>query len=189
MRAPINLASEPFRKDRALIAASYVLAGLLVPLLAFLLVMIMNQRSQMAGERAEVARLEEQLNKLTTSRAAVDSTLRKPENAVIFERNVLLNNLITRKSISWTRIFADLEKVMPANVRLIAIRLPQINTQNQVLLDMVVAAQDPQPILDFLRKLEASSDFMGITGYTSQPPTQNEPLYRYRLSVKYAQKL
>jgi len=102
---------------------------------------------------------------------------------------VLLNNLITRKSISWTRIFADLEKVMPANVRLIAIRLPQINTQNQVLLDMVVAAQDPQPILDFLRKLEASSDFMGITGYTSQPPTQNEPLYRYRLSVKYAQKL
>lgn len=189
MRAPINLASEPFRKDRALTAISYVLAGMLGVLLVFLISMVVSQRNQMAGERAEVARLEEQLRKLTADRSETDATLRKPENAVVFERNVLLNTLIQRKGISWTRIFGDLEQVMPGNVRLIAVRLPQINSQNRVLLDMTVGAQDQGPILDLLKRLESSPVFGATTVHTFQPPSQNEPLYRYRVSVSYAQKL
>jgi type IV pilus assembly protein PilN len=189
MRAPINLASEPFRKDRALTAISYVLAGVLTVLLVFLITMVVSQRNQMAGERAEVAKLEEQLSKLTSERTAIEATLRKPENEVVFERNVLLNTLILRKGISWTRIFADLEKVMPGNVRLIAVRLPQINNQNRVLLDMTVGAQDQGPILDLLKRLESSPVFGATTVHTFQPPSQNEPLYRYRVSVSYAQKL
>ncbi len=189
MRAPINLASEPFRKDRALTAVSYVLAGLLTILLGFLVTMIVNQRNQMAGDRAEVDRLSAQLAKLNADRVATETTLRKPENAMVFERNVLLNMLIDRKSISWTRIFADLEKVLPGNVRLIAVRLPQINNQNHVLLDMTVGAEDQAPILDLLKRLEASPVFGATTVHTFQPPSQNEPLYRYRVSVSYAQKI
>lgn len=189
MRAPINLANEPFRKDRALTAISYVLAGMLTVLLVFLITMVVSQRNQMAGERGEVAKLEEQLRKLTSERTSIEATLRKPENEVVFERNVLLNTLILRKGISWTRIFADLEKVMPGNVRLIAVRLPQINNQNRVLLDMTVGAQDQGPILDLLKRLESSPVFGATTVHTFQPPSQNEPLYRYRVSVSYAQKL
>ena len=37
-----------------------------------------------------------------------------------------MNELIERKSISWTRIFADLEKVMPYNLRLVSVRLPEV---------------------------------------------------------------
>jgi type IV pilus assembly protein PilN len=188
-RAPINLASEPFRTDRALTAVSYVLAGLLSVLLVFLITMILNQREQMAGEREELAKLEAQLSKLNSERVKTDATLRKPENAVVFERNVLLNALIARKGISWTRIFSDLEQVMPGNVRLIAVRLPQINIQNRVLLDMTVGAQEQAPILDLLKRLESSPVFGATTVHTFQPPSQNEPLYRYRVSVSYAQKL
>ena len=67
-----------------------------------------------------------------------------PQNAVVLERSVLLNQLIERKSISWTRIFSDLEQVMPYNVALISVRLPQINSRNEVLLDMVVGAKEPR---------------------------------------------
>ena len=189
MRAPINLANEPFRKDRALTAISYVLAGVLTVLLVFLITMVVSQRNQMAGERGEVAKLEEQLRKLTSERTTIEATLRKPENEVVFERNVQLNTLIMRKGDSRTRIFADLEKVMPGNVRLIAVRLPQINNQNRVLLDMTVGAQDQGPILDLLKRLESSPVFGATTVHTFQPPSQNEPLYRYRVSVSYAQKL
>jgi len=189
MRAPINLASEPFRKDRALTAVSYVLAGVLVVMLGFLIPIIVRQRDQMAGERAEVARLDAELRKLTNDRASTEATLRKPENAVVFERNVMLNTLILRKGISWTRIFSDLEQVLPGNVRLIAVRLPQINNQNRVLLDMTVGAQEQGPVLDLLKRLESSPVFGATTVHTFQPPTQNEPLYRYRVSVSYAQKL
>jgi hypothetical protein len=79
--------------------------------------------------------------------------------------------------------------VMPHNVRLIQVRLPQINSQNEVLLDMVVGARAPEPVIDFLKRLQGSPQFGPATVYSSQPPSQNEPLYRYRVTVNYGQKL
>ena len=68
--------------------------------------------------------------------------MRRPENAEVLERSLFLNTLIDRKAISWTKIFEDLEKVMPYNVRLVSVRLPAVDSNNQVLLDMVVGAKD-----------------------------------------------
>lgn len=172
-----------------MLAAGYVLAGLLAVSFGFLLIFFFSQRSQLKGERREIAELEGRLRTTAADQAKVDKQLRRPDNEAIFERNILLNTLIDRKSISWTRIFADLEKVLPFNVRIISVRLPQITTQNQVLLDMVVGAQDQPPILELLRRLESSPVFGKTTVHTFQPPSQNEPLYRYRVSVNYTQHL
>ncbi len=39
---------------------------------------------------------------------------------------------------------------MPYNVRLVSVRLPEVDSNNQVLLDMVVGAKDVPPILELL---------------------------------------
>ena len=189
MLIPINLASQPFRKDRPILAAGYATAGILAMLLVFLIILIVNQRHQLKGERKEIADLEAKVRQIEKDQAQFDTLLRRPDNEAVFERNVLLNTLIDRKSISWTRIFADLERVLPGNVRLISVRLPQITNQNQVLLDMVVGAQEQTPILDLLRRFESSPVFGATTVHSFQPPSQNEPLYRYRVSVNYTQQL
>ena len=189
MLIPINLASEPFRKDRPILAAGFATAGILTALLGFLILLVANERGQLKGERKELAELEAKLRSINQDQSQIDLQLRRPDNEAVFERNVLLNNLIDRKSISWTRIFADLERVLPGNVRLISVRLPQITTQNQVLLDMVVGAQEQTPILDLLRRFETSPVFGATTVHSFQPPSQNEPLYRYRVSVNYTQQL
>jgi Tfp pilus assembly protein PilN len=189
MRIPINLASEPFRKDRPLVAASGALAVVLVFLLAGLGYLILSERTRMAETRREIARLSEQADKMSREEAQMDGILRQPDNAEVLERSLLLNALVDRKSISWTRIFADLESVMPYSVRLIQVRLPQINTRNQVSLDMTVGATDPGPVIQFMKRLEASPLFGPATLHSSLPPSQNEPLYRFRISVDYAQKL
>ena len=67
--------------------------------------------------------LNQELTAISTEQARLDATLRQPANASILERSLLLNTLVERKSVSWTRIFADLEAVMPPNVRLIQVRL------------------------------------------------------------------
>ena len=107
----------------------------------------------------------------------------------MLERSLLLNTLIARKSISWTRIFSDLESVMPYDVRLISVRLPAIVSQNEVLLDMVVGAKDPGAVIGFFKKLEESPLFGPIEGHSSLPPANNDPLFKYRVTVNYAQKL
>ena len=189
MRIPINLASDPFRRDRPLLVATGVAAALLAVVLCGLLYLIAVDRSRSGDSRAQVNRLNQELTAISTEQARLDATLRQPANASILERSLLLNTLVERKSVSWTRIFADLEAVMPPNVRLIQVRLPQIDSRNQVLLDMVVGSQSPEPVITFLKQLQSSPRFGPATVHNSAPPTDNEPLYRYRVSVNYAQKL
>ena len=189
MKIPINLASEPFRRDRPVVVASVAGCIALSVLLVVLVLSIFSARNRARSSREAIDRLNQQLRILSTEQAKFDGTLRRPENAEVLERSLMLNALIERKSISWMRIFEDIEKVLPYNVRLISIRLPQINSSNQVVLDMIVGAQTPEPLQDFLKKLEVAPLFGPAAVSTYLPPSQNEPLYRYRVSVNYAQKL
>ena len=189
VRIPINLASEPFRGDRPMVVASAVCSVLLAGLLGTLTYLIVVERGRAADARVAVERLSSEVRTMATQQAKLDATLRQPDNASVLERSLLLNTLLDRKSVSWARIFADLEQVLPPNVRVIQVRLPQIDARNQVLLDMVIGAQGPAPVIEFLRNLQASPRFGPATVHNSASPTDNEPLYRYRVSVNYAQKL
>jgi hypothetical protein len=66
--------------------------------------------------------------------------------------------------------------------------LPEVDSQNAVLLDMLVGAKEVQPVLDLLRKLEASPQFGPPEVPNSMPPSQTDPFFRYHVSVRYAQK-
>jgi type IV pilus assembly protein PilN len=189
MRVPVNLASEPFRRDRPMLVASGVCAAALVALLVVLVYLILGARSNAGDARAAVEKLNNDLRGINAEQQKFDAALRQPENAIVLERSLLLNTLVERKSISWTKIFADLESVKPYNVRLIQVRLPQINSRNEVSLDMTVGSQEPLPVMEFLKRLAASPLFGPVTMHTMVPPSQNQPLYQYRMSVDYAQKL
>src|SRR5690348_12446191 len=101
MKLPINLASQPFRRDRARLAASIAVIVLLVFTLSVLVSLAMADRSQSKDVRAEIARLNNDIRKVSTEQAQLDSILRKPENAEVLERSLFLNELLTRKGISW----------------------------------------------------------------------------------------
>ncbi|MEX2260622.1 MAG: hypothetical protein WD696_01655 [Bryobacteraceae bacterium] len=188
MRIAINLASQPFRRDRPVLFASAVVGVLLVALLAVLISIAGVERSRLADTWDAIAGLERDLSVLAAQQAAVEKVIREPANAEVLERSQFLNLLLFRKGISWTKIFADLEKIMPYNVRVISIR-PQVNQQNQVYLEMFVGAESNEPIVELLIRLENSELFGAPTVQNSQSPSQAEPLYRTRLSVNYAQKL
>ena len=186
---PINLASDPFRRDRPLLVASALLVGILLATLIVQVGAIIASRGQAANTRTMLDRLNGQLAKIKGEQAKLDATLSRPENAEVLERSQFLNTLIERKAISWTKIFADLEKVVPYNVRLVSVKLPQVNAENQVQLDMFVGAESFAPVLEFLKRLETSPQFGPTSVISSVPPSQTEKLWKYRVSVSYAQKL
>ncbi len=185
---PLNLASEPFRRDRPILVASALTAALMLGVLSLLVALIFEQRGLAADSRQQLASLDAQLRQAAAEQARLEALLREPANAEVLDRSVLFNALILRKSISWTQLFSDLEKVMPGNVRLITVR-PFLAADNSVQLDMVVGSQSPDPVIELLKRLERSPVFGATSLLSSSPPTQNEPLYRYRVSVSYAQKL
>lgn len=188
VRYPINLSSEPFRRDRAVTIFASLAAGLLAVTLGLLVLMIVNERQAKSDLVAAIAQTEKQVAGMASEQATLEASMRKVENADVLERSVFLNTLIARKGISWSRLFADLEQVMPHNVRLVALR-PQANAKNEIQLEMTVAAQSIEPVIDLLKRMESSTVFTVPSMATMLPPSQSEPLYRYRLSVNYAQKL
>ena len=188
MKIPINLASQPFRRDRAMLAGSIAVSLMLVGTLGALMALIVADRALLADVRSDVDGLNRQIRAATAEQERLDAVLRKPENAEVLERSVFLNALLYRKGISWTRIFADLEKTVPYNVKVLAIR-PSVNSQNQVMLDMTVGADSPEPVIQLYKALEESPLFGSVVERNSMPPTQSDPLFRYRITVIYAQKL
>jgi type IV pilus assembly protein PilN len=184
----INLASEPFRPVRSMLAVAGLAALLLTGLLGFLIALSVSEKGQAAQTRQTIAGLQGRLKTLSGQQAQLESVLRKPENAEVLDRSLFLNSLLYAKGISWTRLFDDLEKVLPYNVRLIQVR-PQVNSLNQISLEMVVGADSSEPVIRMLTLLERSPQFGETLIHNRMPPTQSDPLLRFRISVNYAQKL
>src|SRR5262245_40662116 len=188
MKIPINLASQPFRRDRAILVASIILSVTLGMTLSVLISLIVTDREQLAGVRADIARLNTEIRKIASEQSQVEAVLRKPENAEVLERSIFLNALLKRKGISWTRIFADLEKTLPHNIRILQIH-PTVDANDRVLLDMQFGSESPAPMIELLKVMGESPLFARPDIKNQQAPTQSEPLWRYRVSVEYAQKL
>lgn len=188
VRIPLNLASEPFRKDRPILVASAVTALLLLAVLLMQVRIIASEREAARESREMMAAIEQQLRTANAEQAKLNAQLRQPANSAVIDRSAFINSLLLRKGISWTRMFEDLEKIFPGNVRLVAVR-PYLTADNLVQLDMIVGSQTAEPVIVLLQRLENSSTFGATSLLSSQPPSQNEPLYRFRVSVNYAQKL
>lgn len=192
--ASLNLASEPFRRERAQNAGYALIAAVLACTLAILVIMILHARSRAADLRRQIDAETRELQAQQREEARFAGVLGRPENADVFSTSVFLNELIARRAVSWTRVFNDLGTVMPNNVRLLSIRLPQIPTEdasgtNHLQLDMSVGTERPDALIDFLKRLQGSALFGAAVVVTQQPPSQNDPLYKYRVAVSYAQKL
>lgn len=187
MKIPINLSSEPFRRDRPWVVATIALSSLLLVTLAALTYLAIAGRDEALDARLEVQKAREQLDALTKIQGALQQQLYQPQNAEVIDRSVFLNKLLLRKGISWTKIFADLEKVLPYKVRIIQVR-PAITSSNDVYLEMDVASQSSEPVIDMLMRMESSEQFGATHVATWLPPSQTEPMYRYRVNVNYGQK-
>jgi Tfp pilus assembly protein PilN len=182
---PVNLASQPFRRDRPMVLAGVVGGIVLGALLAFQLSLIWLNRESTIEARASVASLQRRVQEMGREQASLEAALRQPQNAAALEESLFFNGLLRRKGISWTRIFSDVEGVLPHNVRLVSVR-PQVNQYNEVELQMAVASASMQPVVDMIKRLEGSAVFGSTAVETWLPPSQNDPTYRYTVKANYA---
>ncbi len=188
MRINTNLASEPFARKRPVLVVAGIFGLLLLVSFALLVYLNVSNRWEARETRARIASLQAELDDIQRRRAGHEAVFRDPRYAESLEQTVFINSLITRKGISWTRLFDDLGTVLPYNVRLVRVR-PQVNPGNAVLLDMDVASPSGEPVVQMLRRMEGSPLFGPTEIHTTLAPTEGEPNYRYRISVNYSQKL
>jgi type IV pilus assembly protein PilN len=158
MRLDINLASQPYEDARqfwlrwgtALVAA----AVLTLALLAITISGWFNARR----DHAQIADLRAQIAERDQRRQQAEEFLNRPENRATRDQSQFLNELIERKSLSWTHVLEDLEKVMPTRVHLVSIH-PELDDDNQLTLKMVVAGDSRERAIELARRMEDSRRF------------------------------
>ena len=170
MRTTINLATNPLENNRRFIAVVAVLGTAVILLSSLLGVRAYREWRASRGVEREIARLSGQLRQLEQEQQRYDEFFRRPEVGPVLGRAAFLNSLIARKSVSWTRIFMELERQLPDRVYLVSIT-PQITEDNQLELKLSVAGESSAEIIRFLKTLEAAPEFSQIEVQAERHPT------------------
>jgi type IV pilus assembly protein PilN len=158
MRLNINLATQPYedagrfwRRWGLLLAGMSLLT--LVLLYFAVLGWIMGSK-----DRSLIEQREQQITARDHERASAQAVLNRPDNRMIRDRSAFLNELFQRKAFSWTKVFEDLERVMPPRLHVVSIR-PELASTNELQIKLVVAGDTRQHALDLVKKMEGSPHF------------------------------
>jgi hypothetical protein len=158
MRVAINLGTHPYEDARQFgVRWGGALAALsLVSLLLVLYTAV--QWVNASKDRQNIHRYEAQIAKLDQEKATAQAMLNLPQNTNTRDRSAFLNDLFERKEFSWTKVFEDLERVMPARLHVVSIR-PEMAPDNQLEIKLVVAGDSRDHALELVRKMEGSKRF------------------------------
>ena len=158
MRININLASNPYEAAREYTRRLGMLVGALAVLTVGLLGYILYQRSHTRDIDQKIAAAKQELASLDAEKAHAQAILNQPQNRDVADQSQFLNQLFTRKALSWTRVFAEMEKLMPPNIHVVSMK-PEFNRQNQLVLRVVVATPARDMAVELVKRMEKSPHF------------------------------
>lgn len=160
MRININLASQPYEVAREYTRRLGLLTAALALVTAALIGYIFYQRAHTRDidQKIQVARQE--LNSLDGEKARALAMLNQPQNRDVADQSQFLNNLFARKALSWTKVFTEMEKIMPSSIHVVSMK-PEFNRDNQLVLHMVVATDSRDKAVELVKRMEKSPHFHG----------------------------
>jgi Tfp pilus assembly protein PilN len=110
--------------------------------------------TQASGDESRAADLRRQAARL---RASVDP--RQIDFAAADARQA--NDLIDRRTFSWTELFNRFETTLPDDVRIASVK-PRVDRERGILLTINVLAKTVDDVNEFIEKLEKTGAFMNI---------------------------
>jgi Tfp pilus assembly protein PilN len=106
----------------------------------------------------QISNLRQEIRTLDNEKAAGLALLNRPDNQKTAEQSNFLNQLIARKAFSWTRVFMDLEKLMPPGLHVTSIA-PDLTKTNQLQVRMKVGGSSRDRAIELVRRMEDSPTF------------------------------
>jgi hypothetical protein len=159
-----NLATRPFYNERVvhIVLALAALAVLAITAYnvgawrglrrhhADLVAQVSGAESRAAELQREAARLRRSLN-----RADVDAVAKAAGEA---------NELIDRRTFSWTGLLGRFESTLPADVRILSVT-PKVDRDGNLIVRVVVAGRQAEDVETFVEKLTETRSFDGLLSH------------------------
>jgi Tfp pilus assembly protein PilN len=156
-----NLSTRPFYNERLVQLWLAILALAVVAATAFNASRVLRYSrsdtrlaTQASHDEARAADLRQQAARL---RASVDP--RQVDFAAADAREA--NDLIDRRTFSWTELFNRFETTLPDEVRIVSVR-PRVEPGRGIVLTISVTARGVDDVNTFIQNLEASGAFVNV---------------------------
>jgi type IV pilus assembly PilN-like protein len=158
MRLNINLASQKYEDVRRF----YVRWGTAIALAAALMLALMflgwKNYSDSSATSASIRKLQDEIASLQKERAQAEAISNRPENHDVTAQKNYWNRQIMRRALSWTQLFNDLQRIMPARAYVSSVR-PELTPDNRVKLKLEILGDKHDNALELLERMEKSERF------------------------------
>lgn len=181
MVSKLNLASDPFRNRNLpyIIALLMMAASVAAGVIAF--AQLRQNAVQTEIAESQVEEMQEELDRLRGEGEKIQQQLSPEQRALL----VASHKLVANKSFGWSRLFADLESVLPGSVSASKISVENIYKDGDRIkaeLDFGVISRDHQSIMAMMDNMTNSGLFQAeIRGQNRQ---QNERLTYTEYSLR-----
>ncbi len=159
MRLNINLATKPYQDVRRVLLQWGGLVLLLAVCTLGLVWFAISTWRESRDVNSKIEALESEIAGLNRQQAEALAVLRSPRNVSVVETSKFLNGLIARKSFSWTRVFMQLEEIMPPRLHVLSIAPVLQPKTNTVEVHLTVAGTSRESALELVKRLEQSPSF------------------------------
>jgi type IV pilus assembly protein PilN len=162
-----NLATRPFYNERA-VALALVAAAILVAAFTVFNVTRALQLSHSDTRLAtEASQNEARARELRASAARLRASVDPRGIELASSEARLANDLIDRRTFSWTEVFNRFEATLPADVRITSVH-PSIDRKRGIVLGISVVARSVEDVNQFMENLEQTGAFAGLLARDEQ---------------------
>lgn len=163
-----NLSTRPFYNERAVHAWAAIGAVLVAAATVFNVTRVLQYSRSDTQLAAEASRDESRAAELRQQASRLRGTVdpKQLEDASSEARQA--NDLIDRRTFSWTDLFNRFEKTLPGDVRITAVR-PAIDKKRGIVLTLIVIARGPEDVSEFINRLEQTGAFRELQPVEDHP--------------------
>lgn len=184
MISDLNLSSRPFHNRTLPWAVIAVVA--LASFVSLGLILVETRRIQAQADLADrnLHDLRRRVEEVQAQSKQIEEALPQDELEVL----QAAHQLIDRKRFSWSRLFADLEEAVPANVHVARISVRDVLQRGQQTyseLDMTVVGRAPSDVTSMIVEMDRAGIFQAQPVAQAQQPEKGEGGTKMELRVLY----
>lgn len=184
MITKLNLASKPFRNRKLPYLVSLLLMALAAAGIIFSFVKWRdaNERNELALR--DISKFEAEIKELNGKGEQVQKQLPPDKRELL----VAAHKLVANKSFGWSRLFADLEAVLPGNVSTSRISVENIfkdGDRIKAQLEFAVLSRDYQSVITMIDNMNSSGIFRAELRSQDRQEGENIIFTEYTLSLIY----
>lgn len=185
MITKLNLASKPFRNRTlpymlALLLLAFAVAGTII---SFAQLSDINNRTEIAQK--DIEQMETELKTLKGEGEKVQQQLTPEQRALL----IAAHKLVANKTFGWSRLFADLEQILPGGVSVSRISIQNVyqdGDKTKAELDFAVLSRDYQNVITMIDNMNNSRVFQAELRGQDRQKTERTTYTEYSMRLIYS---